>query len=257
MPINVVCRSGFNNAEHPIGTLTLTPQEIQTACSLFGSNYILRMGLHYQRYVVGGYLPTWHVVHGIYTAANPAPILTTKNRATAVTGNIGESILSIVARRMLGAARLHDVLPLNVTPSAKCPDFRIRLRPHFPGPFQAATGLNPAVAFDYWPAESKAAASTGTARTALNAALAQLGTYWYLRRNLEPEVVGFGLVCCFIYKGTVAQPQQYIRLHVFAPSNQHALQLRIDHFSKTQDRDGFLRELATPGSQTRSYLRHG
>lgn len=257
MPIDVVCKSGFSNAEHAIGTLSLTPQEVQTACSLFGSNYILRMGLHYQRYVLGGYLPSWQVVRGIYTAANPAPILTTKTRATAVTGNIGESILSLVARRMLGA-RVSDVVPLNVDSRSKSPDFRLRLRPTFPQIFQSATTLTPATGFDYWPAESKASVSEKTAITAVKTALAQLGTYWYMRRHLEPAVVGYGIVCCFIYKGTIAKPQQKIRLYVFAPSNQQALQQRIDHFQQSNDdRAGFLAELATPNSQTRGFIQHG
>lgn len=69
--------------------------------------------------------------------------MTTKNRSNSVTGNIGESVLGIVARRLLGATNLLDVLPLNVTPVAKCPDFRVRITPAFPLIFQTATGLNP------------------------------------------------------------------------------------------------------------------
>jgi len=257
MSIPVVVRSAFSNSEHSLGTLLITPNEIQQSSGVFGSSYILRMGLHYQRYVVAGYLPNWTIVHGIYLSANPAPRMTTKNRSNSVTGNIGESVLGIVARRLLGAMNLLDVLPLNVTPVAKCPDFRVRITPTFPPIFQTATGLNPTVTFSYWPAESKAVESAGRASVTLNKALLQLGTYWYERLHVEPDVAGFGLVCCFIYKGIKAAPLQTIRLYVFCPSNQAGLRQRIDHFRKTNDRDGFLQELATSGSVTRGCIQNG
>lgn len=257
MSIPVVVRSAFDNTEHPLGNLVITPNEIQQGAGIFGSTYILRMGLHYQRYVVAGYLPNWNIVHGIYLAANPAPRLTTKNRSNSVTGNIGETVLGIVARRLLGAMGMSDILPLNVTPTAKCPDFRVRISPAFPPAFQSATGLNPAIGFSYWPAESKAVESAGRASVTLKKALLQLGTYWYERRLLEPNVAGFGLVCCFIYKGVKASPLQAIRLYVFCPSNQASLLQRIDHFRATNDREGFLGELGTHGSVTRGYIQNG
>jgi hypothetical protein len=110
-------------------------------------------------------------VSDIYKAANPAPELTTKIRASSVSGNIGESVLALVVRRLLGATQALDVLPINVTPEAKCPDFRIQIRPGFPAAFQAVTGLTPRIEFDYWPAESKAVQSQGRARTVVKNAL--------------------------------------------------------------------------------------
>jgi hypothetical protein len=75
MSIGVTVVGGLSGGEYPLGQLLMTPQEIQQACGLFGSAYILRMGLHYQRYVIGGYLPRWRVVSDIYKAANPATSL--------------------------------------------------------------------------------------------------------------------------------------------------------------------------------------
>lgn len=49
MSIPVVVRSAFSNSEHSLGTLLITPNEIQQSSGVFGSSYILRMGLHYQR----------------------------------------------------------------------------------------------------------------------------------------------------------------------------------------------------------------
>lgn len=215
------------------------------------------MNLHYQRYVITQFLPLHPLVHGIYLAANPAPNLTTKKRANSVTGNIGESLLALVARRKLGATRMNDVLPLNVTSKAKCPDFRIRINPPYPTEFQTATGLPLSVGFQYWPAESKAVESGAKAADAVRRALSQLGAYWYGRRHLEPDVAGFGIVCCFIYKGTKTHPLQAIRLYVFVPVNQTALHQRIDHFLTANNLKGFLRELATEGSSSRMALKDG
>jgi hypothetical protein len=257
MSIPVVVLSGFNPAETSLGTISVTPNEIHAACDAFGSQYILRMNLHYQRYVITHYLPSHPVVHGIYLAANPAASLTMKKRANSVTGNIGESILGIVARRKLGATSMHDVLPLNVNPKAKCPDFRIRINPSYPTEFGTATGLTLTPGFQYWPAESKAVESSAKATNVVKRALSQLGTFWYQRRHLEPNVAGFGIVCCFIYKGTKANPLQVIRLYVFVPTNQNVIHQRIDHFRSTNNRDGFLSELGTGGSPTRSSLKDG
>jgi hypothetical protein len=98
MSIPVRVRSAFAATDHFLDDLDITPNEIQQGAGIFGSTYILRMGLHYQRYVVAGYLPNWSIVHDIYLAANPAPRLTTKKRSSSVTGNIGETVLGIMSR---------------------------------------------------------------------------------------------------------------------------------------------------------------
>jgi len=252
IPVEICC--GFTGTEQPFGTIGVSPEEIQSASELFGSNYILRMGLHYQRYVISNYLPRSPLVLGIYNSTNPAPRLVAKKRATSVTGNIGESIVGIVARRKLGAATV-DVQPLNVTPKAKCPDFRIRINPGFPPIFQTACGFNPPVNFEYWPAESKAVESKGRAKSATLKALAQLGTYWFERRDFAFDEAGFGIVCCFIYKGTIRSPEQRIRLYVFVPDDQETLLRRI--YFHQDNRNGFLKELVTPGSLARTSLKNG
>ena len=257
MSIPVKVRCGFDGTDQALGTVRISPAQIQAACELYGSNYILRMGLHYQRYVIADYLPEYLLVNGIYLSTNPAPKLTDKKRATSVTGNIGESILGVVARRKLGASRMNDVQPINATSSAKCPDFRVQLRPSFPASFQAANGSQLPVNFQFWPAESKAVETEGGAKPAVKRALKQLGTYWYERRTFEPNVVGFGIVCCFIYRGTKSDPKRFIRLYVFTPINQALLQQRIAFFyNSNNNRDGFLGELATSGSQSRSALKN-
>jgi hypothetical protein len=99
--------------------------------------------------------------------------------------------------------------------------------------------LNPTIGFGYWPAESKAVESAGRALVTVRKALLQLGTYWYERRDIEPSVTGYGLVCCFIYKGVNDLPIQEIRLYIFCPSDQARLHQRIDRFRAEDDRAGF------------------
>ncbi|WP_237229075.1 hypothetical protein [Rubinisphaera sp. JC750] len=254
--IPVIVRSGLSGGETPIGSVRLLPHEIGIASAMFSSTYILHMGMHYERYVVSGYLPQFNAVQSIYSTAIPAANATTKTRAQSVTGNIGESIAALVARRKLNARRLADIQPLSVSSKKKTPDFRMKFRPMFPWSFQNATGINPPITFDFWPVESKAAQSDSVALNSVKSALLQLGTYWYERSYHEPDVVGFGIVVSFIYRGTKNDPKRCIRVHVFCPSNQTALQNEIaDRIAASDDRTGFLTELGTENSAIRGYLR--
>jgi len=143
MTFSVSVVGGLFGPEEDLGTFNVTPQEIDQACGLYGSTYVLRMGLHYQRYVVSGYLPNWNAVKEIYASANPAPESTTKRRASSVTRNIGESMLPLVARRLLDADKHADIQFLNATSKAKYPDSRIRTTPRIPLLFEKVPGITP------------------------------------------------------------------------------------------------------------------
>ncbi|WP_144055107.1 hypothetical protein [Rhodopirellula baltica] len=183
--------------------------------------------------------------------------MTSKRRATSVTGNIGESVLPLVAKQHLGAINPLDILPLNASSTAKSPDFRVRLHPQFPAAFRNVTGLTPNIAFNYWPAESKAVDTRGNANGSVDRAIQQLGAYWFGRHSFEPNVVGYGLVCCFIYRGTRINPLQEINFHVVAPASmsaQTSLLRRVRHHAANGGRNDFLDELKTDGSQSRRQL---
>lgn len=167
MNIDVIVVSGMNRKEHHIGTMRVNPNEVETACGLFGSTYILKMGLHFDRYVVSNSIPNFQAVPAIYTSAAIAATITRKGRAQSVSGNIGESIAGLVARRKLGARMLNDVLPVLVPAKKQAPDFVMKLRPMFPASFETATTMvNPAIGFARWPVESKAVSSNGQAGAA-------------------------------------------------------------------------------------------
>jgi hypothetical protein len=254
MTIPVIVCSGLTGNECPAGHIQLRPYEVGDASQKFASTYILRMGLHYDHYVLSGYLPAFQAVQQIYTTAVLAATTTTKIRATSVTGNIGESIATLVARRKLRSTRINDIQPILVDNSAKAPDYRMRFRPMFPQWFQTATQINPQIQFAYWPVESKAAATADLGLTYVKRALSQLGTFWYERFPHEPEVAGFGVAMCFIYRGTTLAPQRLIRIHVFTPSNQVSLRAAIKKYRKQDDRPSYLQSLETANSPLRGFL---
>jgi hypothetical protein len=253
MDISVLVCSGLTGGEVPAGKMRLRPQEVGTASDLFSSTYILRMDLHYERYLVSGYLPSFHAIRDLYTTFSPAASLTKKVRAPSVTGNIGESIASLIARRKLGSRRIGDIEPIIASSKAKAPDYLMHFRPMFPPSFQLATGVNPAIAFARWPVESKAVATSGKFGSSVRKALQQLGTYWYKRAANEPDVVGFGIVVCLIYRDDAAGGR-LARVHVFTPANQTTLLTEIAKYSANGDRAGFLEQLRTEKSIIRGSM---
>jgi hypothetical protein len=253
MNIGVIVVSGMNGNEDPIGTMRAKPSEVGTACGLFGSTFILKMDLHFDRYVVSNSIPNFQAVPAIYTSAAIAATITRKGRAQSVSGNIGESIAGLVARRKLGARLLNDVLPVLVPAKKKAPDFVMKLRPMFPASFETATTMvNPAIGFARWPVESKAVSTNGQAGAALRKALRQLGTYWYERYPHEPSVCGYGIAVCFIYRGN---PSRVIKVHVFTPTNQPALQAAIQAHRNANTKAAYLDQLEDQNSVLRGHLR--
>jgi hypothetical protein len=250
MNVGTIVCSGFTGGEARIGTIRLKPSDVEAASDTFASTYILKMGLHYDRYVVSGALPNFQAVPAVYTAAMLAARSTSKGRATSVTGNIGESIAALVARRKLNAKLVKDVLPVIASTKAKTPDFTMRLRPMFPGSFQAAVGANHAIGFGRWPVESKAVETDGRVRSALRKALIQLGTYWYERYPFEPSVCGYGIVVCLIYRSA---PRR-IRVHVLTPRNQAAFQGAIAQHRQANTKAAYITELTTANAKLRGYL---
>lgn len=256
MNVGVIVVSGMNGPEVPIGTMLVKPSEVGAASSLYGSTYILRMGLHFDRYVVSHSIPGFQAVPAIYTSAAIAARLTGKGRAQSVSGNIGESIAGLVARRKLGARMQDDVWPVLVPNKKKAPDFVIKLRPMFPAAFETATTMvGPAINFSRWPVESKAVSTNGQATEARKKALRQLGTYWYERFPFEPDVCGYGIVVCFIYRGTPAAPTRVIKVHVFTPTNQAALRTAIQAHRNNNTKPQYLAQLDDSNSALRGHLR--
>lgn len=252
MDVDTIVYNGMDMASgHTVGKTRLQPNEVGDASALFGSTYILNMGLHYDRYVLSGFLPKFWAASGAYSAARIAATATKKTRASSVTGNIGESVAGLVCRRWFKATRLHDILPIVASSEAQTPDFAIRLRPMFPDAFRVAVGASHAVSFRRWPVESKAVETPGRVVQALQRAVNQLGTYWYERSLYEPKVCGYGVVVCLVYRSKSLARPRTIGVHVFTPRHQTRLLNLIDHYQSLDDRPEFLRQLAMPSALQR------
>src|SRR4051812_22255862 len=112
MTIPTAVCNGLSETGISIGSIRVRPGEVGAACGKFSSTHILRMGLHYDRYMIANALPRFRAVLAVYSTGRLAAESTPKARANDVTGNIGESIAGLVARRKLGARVLMEVWPV-------------------------------------------------------------------------------------------------------------------------------------------------
>jgi hypothetical protein len=211
---------------------------------MFGSSHILEMGLHYEDYVVTGYLPQLPMIPNLATA-HPVLRLLAKTRGSDVTGNIGEIVAAIVANRRWHA-QLRGLFHIKATSSHKTPDYLMRFVPTLPTELSQVipTGtVQPN--FNDWPVESKAGGTKGNTKRYIKNALTQLGSYWFHKRATTPSVVGFGLIVSLTYR-----KDRTITVTVISPSDQPNLQAAID-----QDLyKDFIAKLATDGSNVRGFL---
>ena len=183
-----------------------------------GSYHILEMGRHYQDYVLNGQMPSLTPL-SVIPAACPYQRLTTKIRASGVTGNIGEVIASIFARRVL-KADVADIAHLEIRGKrVKTPDYLMRIGTRLQ---PALSALNAAKLLsggpDWWPVESKARASKTAASGARRDAFQQLVAYWSLLATSRQMGVGYGLIVTFTY-----QPLREVCVSVIVPKNRQPL----------------------------------
>ena len=209
--------SGIIRALPPI---RLDAANVGAAASWSGSYHVLGMDDHYDDYVVTGRILALPVIPGIPTA-HPYERLTGKIRAAGVTGNIGECVAALFARRYIGAS-IGDIAhtrPRQPFRRRRAPDYMMRLGALMPAQLGPIVPHNFVVAWpDWWPVESKARSSDGATRSGRRDALRQLGTYWSLLRYTQPAAVGFGLIVTMTYR-----PPREIRASLFLPRNQQAL----------------------------------
>jgi hypothetical protein len=215
MNVPLTAQLGTSSPPVFIGTLVLNVSSIQSTASWAGSYHVLDMGRHYQDYVLGPSLPPFPQLATI-PAHYPYDRLTTKIRATGVTGNIGEGVAALFARRVLGA-RLEDIAHVKArvgSQKRKVPDYLMRIG-HLLGPM---SGLNAVAQLSggpaWWPIESKARKTDASAAAARREAVEQLISCWSLLLNSEPGAVGYGAVVTFAY-----EPPREVRVSFLVPKN--------------------------------------
>src|SRR4051812_6639187 len=99
MWVPVKARIGWNGFQREVASVWLEPESIGIDAGCYGAAHVLEMGQHYHAYVVTGDLPQWPVISG-FNPAHPYVLANGKIRCAGVTGNIGETVTAIVARRL-------------------------------------------------------------------------------------------------------------------------------------------------------------
>lgn len=196
--------------------LWLDTGSIGATSSWAGSYHVLSMGRHYDDYVITGRTIGLPTIVGIPTA-HPYERLTGKIRAAGVTGNIGEAIAAIFARRVLkaGVRKIAHVRPRRPFRRRRAPDYLMRLENLMPGPFSAVVPLDASPAWPiWWPVESKARTTESSSDVGRRDALRQLTAYWSLLVNSQPQIAGYGIIIVFTYR-----PPREVRASIILPKN--------------------------------------
>jgi hypothetical protein len=231
MNVDVHVQLGIKGLQRRVGSVFLDARSVGTASTWAGSYHVLVMGRHYDDYVVTSRTIGLPQVQGI-PPAHPYERLTGKIRAAGVTGNIGEAIAAVVARRHLGA-RIEDVAhvrPRRPFRRRKAPDYLMRIGSRMPGVFSPVLPSGAVFAWpDWWPVESKARTTGSACDRARREALGQLKAYWSLLAAAQPAVVGFGLVVAYAY-----QPPRRVVLSLIVPRDRTRL---VSEFRTRNERD--------------------
>jgi hypothetical protein len=228
MDIDLYVGIGLNTfTRRHIGALTLDPDTIGATSQWAGSYHVLSMDRHYDDYVVAARILSLPDIPD-FPAAHPYERLTGKIRATSVTGNIGEAIAALFARRAM-KARIQDIAhvrPRQPFLRRRAPDYLMKLGPLMPGAFEPVLRrLSGSPTFswpDWWPVESKARATDSGVESARRDALKQLMDYWSLIARSRPEHVGFGVIVTFSYQF----PQQ-VHATLILPRQQEELRTAL------------------------------
>lgn len=224
MNVDVTLQLGLHGLARLAHPIVLDVGSVGAASSWSGSYHVLAMGRHYDDYVVTGTLIGLPPIAGM-PLAHPYERLTGKIRAAGVTGNIGEAVAAIFARRHLlaGIGDIAHVRPRRPFRRRKSPDYLMRLSAVMPGPF--ATMLPRAAPFtwpEWWPVESKARSTKAGSKAGRDDALRQLVAYWCLLVDSAPDVVGYGMIVSFTYR-----PPREVRANLILPRDQSGLVIAL------------------------------
>src|ERR1044072_4239869 len=237
MNVDLKVQLGLYGTSETLSPIKLDVGSVGAASSWAGSYHVLSMGRHYEDYVMTGALMSLPPITGI-PPAHPYEKIAGKVRAGGITGNIGEAIAAIFARRYLlaGIEKIAHIKPRQPFKRRKSPDYLMDIGKLFPGPFSKVIpkGFS-ATLPDWWPVESKARSNESARKGGRLEALRQLLAYWSLLQNSQPATVGYGLIVVFRY-----QPTRQVRVSLLMPKNQPKL---VEEIKKGygKDRESTLR----------------
>jgi len=239
MNVSLRIQLGLRGPPRTLSPIWLDAGSVGAASSWSGSYHVLAMGRHYDDYVITGRILGLPPIAGI-PVAHPYERLTGKIRAAGVTGNIGEAIAALFARRCLGAgiADIAHVRPRRPFRRRKSPDYLMRLGALMPGLFAPVVPSGGVTSWPkWWPVESKARSTGAGSVAGRRDALKQLVVYWALLANSQPSVVGYGQIVTFTY-----QPPREVRVSLILPRNQSQLVAELQQSGEDVD-DSTMRRL--------------
>lgn len=220
MDVRLNIQRGIRGIQRPLTPMWLDVGSVGATSSWAGSYHVLAMGRHYDDYVVTSRTIGLPVIAG-FPLAHPYERLAGKIRAAGVTGNIGEAIAAIFARRYLGAqiGDIAHVRPCRPFRRRKAPDYLMRLGPLMPAALGPIIPTGASFTWpNWWPVESKARSTEAGSKAARGDALRQLLAYWSVLALSQPEVVGFGVIVALTY-----QPPREVRVNVILPRDRTRL----------------------------------
>ena len=209
--------------------VSLTSQNVGQTAGYVGANHVLRLDEHFHDYVELQNRSAFFslpAVPGFPHQPSFTPVASKKPSAD-VAGTLGEGATAIVLKRL---ARLQTIqlVTLEVSRTAKTPDFAVRLPVNWMQTAQLQVPAGIPAAPQWWPVEAKACQLAGTRMTsAAWKGLQQLVSYWRRIRATSPNDVGFGIVVVFKYDNLVMSPPR-LRAHIFLPRNQASIRTQLD-----------------------------
>jgi hypothetical protein len=208
--------------------ISLTALNVGQTAGYVGANHVLRLDEHFHDYVQLQNRSAFFslpAVPGFPHQPTFTPVASKKPSAD-IAGTLGEGATAIVLKR-LARLRAIRLVTLEVSRTAKTPDFAVRLPANWmqTAQLQVPTGIP--VPPQWWPVEAKACQLAGTRmKSAAWKGFQQLVSYWRRIRTTSPNDVGFGIVVVFKYDNLVTSPPR-LSAHIFLPRDQAAISTHL------------------------------
>ena len=238
MWVNMNVQIGLNGLENAIGATWVSPSVLGNISGWAGSFHILSMGRHFIDYVIS---PRNFVFQNRYLNNSILPnsiyLLNHKQRASNVTGNIGECVAALFAREFMELG-ISDIAHIGVRQGfrkRKCPDYLLKINQQALTIFNVNSHLRVPWP-QLWPAESKARAEKTSANSSKKKSFEQLISYWFEIAHQSPSSndLGYGFIFTFCTEtpsitATIIFPNttQYINLSTHLQNN-HRSQIDTD-----------------------------
>lgn len=128
MDVPVRIQLGLGGQSADLGPIYLDVGSVGSTASWAGSYHVLSMGRHYDDYIMTGMLMSLPTISGI-PLAHPFQQLTGKIRAGGITGNIGECVAALFARRYLSARldQIAHIKPRQAFKPSQSPDYLMNI----------------------------------------------------------------------------------------------------------------------------------